>query len=181
MDEDPAPKLAEKAEGGTGTGNPYKSTKKGAFHTFLGRPMAKAQRAAMRSLNATVPKVRQYVRWSEMPVQWSRDDHPEHIPDGYYAMEVNLLIQGYEFSKYEASPMELLLYFGLFTTYIHGKQRLGPLYHEIGAGRPVAGVSTYRSRILASVNTPCVSVKKAMPGTYKYCMYQPFITPIHIC
>jgi hypothetical protein len=58
MDEEPAPKPAEKAEGGTGTGNPYKSTKKGAFHTFLGPPTAKAQRAAMRSLNATVPKVR---------------------------------------------------------------------------------------------------------------------------
>jgi hypothetical protein len=47
----------------------------------------------MRSLNATVPKVRQYVRWSEMPVQWSRDDHPKHIPEGYYAMVVNPLIQ----------------------------------------------------------------------------------------
>jgi hypothetical protein len=34
-----------------------------------------------------------------MPVQWSHDDHPEHIPDGYYAMVVNPLIQGYEFSK----------------------------------------------------------------------------------
>jgi hypothetical protein len=34
-----------------------------------------------------------------MPVQWSRDDHPEHILDGYYAMVVNPLIQGYEFSK----------------------------------------------------------------------------------
>jgi hypothetical protein len=99
MDEDPAPKPAEKAEGGTGSGNPYKSTKKGAFHTFLGPPMAKAQRAAMRSLNATVPKVCQYVRWSEMPVQWSCDDHPEHIPDGYYTMVVNPLIQGYKFSK----------------------------------------------------------------------------------
>jgi hypothetical protein len=80
-------------------GNPYKNTKKGAFHTFLGPPTAKAQRAAMRSLNATVPKVRQYVRWSEVPVQWSYEDHPEHIPDGYYAMVVNPLIQGYEFSK----------------------------------------------------------------------------------
>jgi hypothetical protein len=58
MDEDPAPKPAENAEGGTGMGNPFKSTKKGAFHTFLGPPTAKAQRAAMRSLNATVPKVR---------------------------------------------------------------------------------------------------------------------------
>jgi hypothetical protein len=38
MEEDPAPKPVEKAEGGTGTGNPYKNTKKGAFHTFLGPP-----------------------------------------------------------------------------------------------------------------------------------------------
>jgi hypothetical protein len=36
-------------------------TKREPFHTFLGPPTAKAQRAAMRSLNATVPKVRQYV------------------------------------------------------------------------------------------------------------------------
>jgi hypothetical protein len=49
--------------------------------------------------------------------------------------------------------MDLLLYFGLFRTYIHGKQRLGPLYHEIGSDRPVAGVSTYISWISASVNT----------------------------
>jgi hypothetical protein len=38
MEEDPAPKSAEKAEGGTGTSNPYKSTKKGAFQMFLGPP-----------------------------------------------------------------------------------------------------------------------------------------------
>jgi hypothetical protein len=38
MEEDPAPKPAEKAEGGTDTGNPYKNTKKGDFHTFLGPP-----------------------------------------------------------------------------------------------------------------------------------------------
>jgi hypothetical protein len=100
MDEDPAPKPAKKAEGGAGMGNPFKNTnKKGAFHTFLGPPTAKVQRAAMRSLNATMPKVRQYVRWSEVPVHWSREDHLEHIPDGYYAMVVCLVIHGYEFSK----------------------------------------------------------------------------------
>jgi hypothetical protein len=98
MDEDPAPKPAEKAEGGAGKSNPMKD-KKGAFHTFPGPPTAKAQRAAMRSLNATVPKIRQYVRWSEVPVRWSHDDHPEHIPDGYYAMVVCPVIHGYEFSK----------------------------------------------------------------------------------
>jgi hypothetical protein len=68
MEEDHAPKPAEKAEGGTGAGNPYKNAKKGAFHTFLGPPMAKAHQAAMCSLNATMPKIRQYVRWSKVPV-----------------------------------------------------------------------------------------------------------------
>jgi hypothetical protein len=42
MEEDPAPKPAEKTKGGTGTGNPYKNTKKGAFHTFLGPLTTKA-------------------------------------------------------------------------------------------------------------------------------------------
>jgi hypothetical protein len=37
-----APKPAKKAEGEAGKGNPIKN-KKGAFHTFLGPPMAKAQ------------------------------------------------------------------------------------------------------------------------------------------
>jgi hypothetical protein len=32
-------------------------------------------------------------------MQWSRDDHLEHIPDGSYTIVVNPLIQGYEFSK----------------------------------------------------------------------------------
>jgi hypothetical protein len=32
-------------------------------------------------------------------VKWSHNDHPEHILEGYYAMVVNPLIQGYEFTK----------------------------------------------------------------------------------
>jgi hypothetical protein len=62
MEEDPAPKLAKTAEGGTSAGNPYRNPKKGAFHTFLDPPTAKAQRAAMRSLYATMPKICQYVQ-----------------------------------------------------------------------------------------------------------------------
>jgi hypothetical protein len=53
----------------------------------------------MRSLNATMPKVCQYIRWSKVLVHWSRNDHPERILDGYYAMVVCPVIQGYEFSK----------------------------------------------------------------------------------
>jgi hypothetical protein len=32
-------------------------------------------------------------------MRWSHDDHPEHIPEGYYAMVVCPVIHGYEFSK----------------------------------------------------------------------------------
>jgi hypothetical protein len=53
----------------------------------------------MRFLNATMRKICQYVRWSEVLVQWSHEDHPVNIPDGYYTMVVSPLIQGYEFSK----------------------------------------------------------------------------------
>jgi hypothetical protein len=99
-------------------------TKKGNFHMFLGPPTAKAQRAAMRSLNATVPKIHQYVRWSEVLVRWSRDDHPEHILEGYYAMVVCPVIHGYEFSKclmdggssLNIMYMETLTKLGLTTT-----------------------------------------------------------------
>jgi hypothetical protein len=61
MEEDPAPNPSGKTEDGAGGSNQYKNPKKGAFHTFLGPPTAKAQRVAMRSLNSTVPKIRQYV------------------------------------------------------------------------------------------------------------------------
>jgi hypothetical protein len=61
--------------------------------------------------------------------------------------------------------MDHFISFGLFRIYVHEKQRLGPFYHEIGSGRPVAGVSLYRSRISASVNSPCMCVTKTMPGT----------------
>lgn len=57
MEEDPAPKTAEKAKGAGGGSNPFKATKCDVFHTFLGPPTAKAQKADMRSLNATVPAI----------------------------------------------------------------------------------------------------------------------------
>jgi hypothetical protein len=56
MEEDPAPKPAEKTEAGATRSNPFKNPKNGAYHTFLGPRTGKAQRAAMQSLNATGQK-----------------------------------------------------------------------------------------------------------------------------
>ena len=97
MEED-EPKQVEKPDVGGKSQNPYEK-KKGVFHTFLGTPTAKAQKSALRALNATVPKVPQYVNWSEKSILWDRSDHPEVIPRGYYAMIVNPLIDGIEFTK----------------------------------------------------------------------------------
>jgi hypothetical protein len=49
--------LAKKAEAGDDGKNPYKNSRSGVYHTFLGTPTAKYKRAPMRLLNAKVPKV----------------------------------------------------------------------------------------------------------------------------
>ena len=70
------------------------------FHTFLGTPSAKAQKRILKALNATVPAVPQYLKWSEYPIIYDRADHPEAVPSiGNYALIVNPLIHGYEFTK----------------------------------------------------------------------------------
>jgi hypothetical protein len=97
MEED-KPKLEAKADAEGKLKNPYVK-KSGVFHTFLGTPMAKAKRSALRALNVTVPKVPQYVQLSEKPIRWDRSDHLELIPPGCYAMVVNPLIDGFEFTK----------------------------------------------------------------------------------
>jgi hypothetical protein len=50
-------------------------------------------------LNSTVPAVPQYVRWSETPCTFDREDHPTIIPKECYALVVSPCIDGYDFSK----------------------------------------------------------------------------------
>jgi hypothetical protein len=39
------------------------------------------------------------VKWSEKPITWRREDHPELIPKEHYALVVNHMIDGYDFAK----------------------------------------------------------------------------------
>ena len=59
-----------------------------SYHTFLGAPTTWAKKAAWRTLNATLPKVPQYVKWLEKPITWNRQDHPDIVPKEYYALVV---------------------------------------------------------------------------------------------
>ncbi|KAK1645878.1 hypothetical protein QYE76_063683 [Lolium multiflorum] len=97
MDEDdnsPDPKA-----GSAGKSNPFEKKSVGAYHTFLGTPTVCATKSATRILNATVPDVPQYVRWSEFPCTFDRKDHPVIVPKECYALVVSPRIDGYDFSK----------------------------------------------------------------------------------
>ena len=97
MDEDdnsPDPKA-----GSAGKSNPFEKKSVGAYHTFLGTPTVRAAKSATRILNATVPAVPQYVRWSEVPCTFNREDHPTIVPKECYALVVSPRIDGYDFSK----------------------------------------------------------------------------------
>ena len=99
MEEDTEPRPPKKSDGGGKGDNPYEKNN-GVFHTFLGTPSAKAQKKILRALNTTVPAMPRYLKWSEYPIIYDRADHPGAIPSiGNYALLVNPLIHGYEFTK----------------------------------------------------------------------------------
>jgi hypothetical protein len=72
----------------------------GQLVCFLGTPSAKEEKAEMRELNATVPDVPQYLDWSEEPITWDRDDHPDHVPHpGKYALVVDPIVDNFRLTK----------------------------------------------------------------------------------
>ncbi|KAK1648021.1 hypothetical protein QYE76_065826 [Lolium multiflorum] len=93
-DNSPDPK-----SGTAGKSNPFDKKSVGAYHTFLGTPTVRATKSAARILNAIVPAVPQYVRWSEIPCTFDREDHPVIVPKECYALVVSPRIDGYDFSK----------------------------------------------------------------------------------
>ncbi|KAK1626862.1 hypothetical protein QYE76_001177 [Lolium multiflorum] len=97
MDEDDA--SPDPKGGSAAKPNPFEKKSVGAYHTFLGTPTVCASKSALRILNATVPAVPQYVRWSETPCTFDRQDHPTVIPKECYALVVSPRIDGYDFSK----------------------------------------------------------------------------------
>ena len=67
---------------------------------FLGTPTAKEEKAELRELNATVPDVPQYLDWSEAPITWDREDHPEHVPHpSKYALVIDLIVDNFRLTK----------------------------------------------------------------------------------
>ena len=97
MDEDDA-LLEPKAGAVAKSGNPFSKKTTELFHIFLDTPTVRAKKSVLRALNATVPAVPQYVKWSEMPCTFDRDDHPPVVPKECYAQVVQTRINGYDFT-----------------------------------------------------------------------------------
>ena len=53
-----------------------------------------------RAVNAVEPVVPCYLRWSEQPIVWSREDHPPRVDNpGQLALVVAPQVGGYKFTK----------------------------------------------------------------------------------
>src|SRR4051812_24450980 len=53
-------------------GNPWAKKTVGAYHTFLCTTTVRQKKSSFRTLNATLPAVPQYVKWSEYPCLFER-------------------------------------------------------------------------------------------------------------
>ena len=98
MDEDDAPQES-KSGAAAKPGNPFGKKGAGLFHIFLGTPTVRAKKTALMTLNAMVPAVPQYVKWSKNPCTFDRDDHPPIVLKECYAQVVQARIDGYDFSR----------------------------------------------------------------------------------
>ena len=58
------------------------------------------QKLHKRAVNAAEPAVPRYLRWSEQPIVWSREDHPPRVDNpGHLASVVAPQVGGYKFTK----------------------------------------------------------------------------------
>ena len=58
------------------------------------------QKVHKRAVNSVEPAVPRYLRWSEQPIVWSREDHPPRVDSpGQLALVVAPQVGGYKFTK----------------------------------------------------------------------------------
>ena len=72
----------------------------GQYHVFTTSLCKGDQKLHKRDVNAVEPAVPRYLRWSEQPIVWSREDHPPRVDNpGHLALVVAPQVGGYKFTK----------------------------------------------------------------------------------
>ena len=77
-----------------------KQLNSGQYHVFTTSLCKRDQKLHKRAVNAVKPAVPRYLRWSEQPIVWSRQDHPPRVDNpGHLALVVAPQVRGYKFTK----------------------------------------------------------------------------------
>ena len=72
----------------------------GQYHVFTTSLSKHDQKVRKRAINSVEPAVPCYLRWSELPIIWSREDHPPRVHNpGQLALVVAPQVGGYKFTK----------------------------------------------------------------------------------
>ena len=77
-----------------------KQLNSGQYHVFTTSLCKRDQKLHKRAVNTVEPAVPRYLRWSEQPIVWSREDHPPRVDNpGQLALVVAPQVGGYKFTK----------------------------------------------------------------------------------
>ena len=77
-----------------------KQLNSGQYHVLTTSLCKRDQKLHKRAVNAVELAVPRYLRWSEQPIVWSREDHPPRVDNpGHLALVVAPQVGGYKFTK----------------------------------------------------------------------------------
>jgi hypothetical protein len=84
----------------TGFQSNPKQLSSGQYHVFTTGADKRDRKVRRRSVNAVEPAVPEYLKWSEVPITWSREDHPPRVDNpGHLALVVAPQVGGYALTK----------------------------------------------------------------------------------
>lgn len=94
-----------------------KQLNSGQYHVFTTSLCKRDQKLHKRAVNVVEPAVPRYLRWSEQPIVWSREDHPPRVDNpGHLALLVAPQVGGYKFTKVlmDGGSIIYILYYDTF-------------------------------------------------------------------
>ena len=126
----------------------------GQYHMFTTSLCKRDQKLHKRAVNAVEPAVPRYLRWSEQPIVWSREDHPPRVVNpGHLALVVAPQVGGYKFTKVlmDGGSSINILYHGTTTKLGLEAKDLEPtrtIFHGIVPGLSCSPIGRVRLDVL---------------------------------
>jgi hypothetical protein len=113
----------------------------GQYHVFTTNTDRRDRKLKRRLINMVEPAAPQYLRWSEYPITWSREDHPPRVDNlGHLALVVAPQVGGYSLTKVlmDGGSSINILYYDTFRRKGLSEKDLSPstpVFHGIVPGK----------------------------------------------